>query len=86
MLKHEEIFTNDAFQSAVYLSTVLDEQKISLYALINELKKIYDEVGNGPVTIIASNPANPGDIGAYRQMVLSISTADKKIHSFYIHP
>ena len=86
MLKHEEILTNDAFQSAVYLSTVPDDQKISLYALINELKKIYDEVGNGPVTIIASNPANPGDIGAYRQMVLSISTADKKIHSFYIHP
>lgn len=85
MLKHEEIFTNDAFQSAVYLSTVPDEQKISLYALINELKKIYDEVGNGPVTIIASNPANPED-STYRQMVLSISTADKKIHSFYIHP
>lgn len=85
MLKHEEVLTNDAFQSAVYLSTVPDEQKISLYALINELKKIYDEVGNGPVTIIASNPANPGD-STYRQMVLSISTADKKIHSFYIHP
>lgn len=85
MLKHEETFTNDAFQSAVYLSTVPDDQKISLYALINELKKIYDEVGNGPVTIITSNPANPGD-STYRQMVLSISTADKKIHSFYIHP
>lgn len=86
MLKHEEVLTNDAFQSAVYLSTIPDYQKISLYALINELKKIYDEVGNGPVTIIASNPANPGDTGAYREMVLTISTADKKIHSFRIYP
>ena len=59
---------------------------LNIPVLFNELKEIYDEVGNGPVTIIASNPANPGDTGAYREMVLTISTADKKIHSFRIYP
>ena len=48
-LKHEEILCNEGFQNAVYLSTQMDGQ-ISLYSFINELQKIYKEVGNGPIT------------------------------------
>ena len=83
MLKHEEILCNEAFQNAVYLS-VHEENQMSLYALINELQKILKEVGNGPVTFSCVGDQTQLD-ETDRRLILTISTADKKIHSFYIH-
>lgn len=82
-LKHEEILCNEAFQNAVYLSTQTENQ-MSLYALINELQKILKEVGNGPVTFSCVADQIQLD-ETDRRLILTISTADKKIHSFYIH-
>ena len=82
-LKHEEILCNEGFQNAVYLSTETDGQ-ISLYAFITELQKIYKEVGNGPITF-SCVPEDMKSDSKERRIILSVATADKKIHSFYIH-
>lgn len=82
-LKHEEILCNEGFQNAVYLSTETDGQ-ISLYAFITELQKIYKEVGNGPITF-SCVPEEMKQDSNERRIILSVATADKKIHSFYIH-
>ena len=82
-LKHDEILCNEGFQNAVYLSTQMDGQ-ISLYSFINELQKIYKEVGNGPITF-SCVPEEMKPDSKERRIILSVATADKKIHSFYIH-
>ena len=84
MLKHEEILNNQAFQNAVYVSTVSNEEKITLYELIRELRRIFHDVGNGPITI--SHVADPASDDGKRQLILTVSTSDSKIHSFHIHP
>ena len=82
-LKHEEIMCNESFQNAVYLSTH-EEGQMSLYALCNELQKILKDVGNDPVTF-SCVPDQQNPDSDERRLIVTVSTADKKIHSFYIH-
>lgn len=84
MLKHDEIFCNEAFQNAVYLSQQTTNE-IDLRSFIREITRIYKTVGNGPITF-SCEPDNNDPDSTERRIILTVSTNDGKIHSYYIHP